>query len=850
MKIKILFILFIFNSLYTFGYNVDSLKSVANQQPMEKRIVTLVQGAQFLCEHKKLSDAQSLADNALQLAEENNNQEGIAAAKEALALISFERFDATSAGKLLTEALRIRDESKNHKAIAYTKLLLGRVFIQQGDLQSAQQQLTRSIEMSLSVGDKIGVANAAKFLGDAYTDKKIFGKAKENYQRAMDIFIEAEQPEKAAAIANRLGNIVTELADYEGALTYFQTSLDLNTATNNLPNIAQDLKNLTKIYAFQGNFEEAKNYAERANGLFQSQNNQLGKAEIAAIMAKAYEEKGDKTNAISELAVATSLANQTIETPGVQNVFLQIADTYRALGMNDKAYDFLQQYNKVNEKIVAAEKNKALLEMTSRYENEFANRQKEQKITLLELEKSNSQKKIWMLLMLAIALSGVGFLLYKNYKIKQEDNLLLTSKNNEISEKNALLDDKNNILERQSASLEVMNEKLRYEMAEREAVEKSTFDKDSFLANVSNQMRTPINVISGLSHILLEQNKNTEQAEHLQTLQFSANSLLVFINDMLDYAKIEAGKLNPDFRPFEPHKLLNEVKERFTIPTQNKGIKLNFNVHEGLPTRISGDPARLNQILSNLLQFCNHTTSEGYIDVKIESIPVSPTDMHLEITVTDSGSGITQLEMDEMLRKFSYSIEDISGGMSQTGFGLAIMKRLVELQNGTVEGSSMEGLGSKFRVILPFKLIENQSVSKNKIANYAFPGAKVLLVEDNKINQMVVQKMLQKAMVRVTTAENGQVALEKISAEDFDLVLMDIQMPVMDGYRCTSEIRKLGVQEKSRIPIVALTASPFLTETEKAQLFGMDDYIGKPFSAEELMEKASKYLVLAPPQMA
>lgn len=843
MKKIVIFILLTINALHIKAINIDSLKTVANTKIGEAKTTLLNDFASFLIDKKQLAGAQELAELALNNAESIGEQNGIASAKENLAMVSFFRFDNTTAGKYLTEALRIRDISKDHKAIAKTKTMLGRVFLQQQDFASATQQLTRAIEMSVSASDKIGEAEASKYLGDTYVDKKIYGKARENYQKAMDIFIAANEPQKAAEIASNLGNIVSELADYDGALAYYQTALDLNTATNNLPNIARDLINLTNTHANQGNFEETKHFAEMATSLLQEQKNVVGQAEIAAILGKLYEAKGDKTNALKYLEDAATLAASVSSTPGVQEVFLEISTTYKAMGNFEKAFDFMNLYTKSKENVVAAEKNKALLEMTTRYESEFASRQKEQQITLLELEKSNGQKKIWLLLMVAFALASGGFLMYKNYKTKQEDNKILSAKNEEISSKNWQLDEKNNILNEQHATLEVMNEKLRIEMAERESVEKISFDRDNFLANVSNQMRTPINVISGLSHLLLDQKPIDHQIEHLRTLQFSANSLLVFINDMLDFSKIEAGKLNPDFREFEPHKILTEIRERFTLPTQNKGIKLNFQVHDGIPNRLSGDPARLNQVISNILQFATHTTDSGSIDVKIDPIPVSGTDLHLEISIIDTGNGVSQSQIDEMLRKFSYAVEDGNGGMSQIGFGLAIMKRLVELQNGTVEASSMEGIGTKIRVVLPFKLTDAAQVNSQKInADYAFPGAKVLVVEDNKINQMVVVKMLQKAHVRVSTADNGVLALEKIKLEDFDLVLMDIQMPVMDGYICTSRIRKMEAQSKREMPIIALTASPYLTETEKAKLFGMNDYIGKPFSAEELMEKVSRFL--------
>lgn len=843
LKLIVISLCLIFSNEASAHLNTDSLNNIIKVNSGDKKVALLCQFGTSLIYHNQLKDAKAFSEEALNIALSTGNQPIIAQSYENLGEICSIKYDYSNAIRYLLEAQRIRDNSKDHRAIATTKNKVGSVFLAQQDYNNALNHFTKSLEYWKVINDKEGIAETLKLMGDTYVGMKVFGKAKENYQESMELLIEIGQHQKAADIASCLGVIVSELADYEGAITYYQTSLDLNTTTNNLPKIAKDLIALAQIHLQQSNYDDAKRFSESAYSLGSDLKDTITLSKATILYAKIAADKNDKTQANKQLETAASLlkmASLKIETP---KLYEDIASTYQQVGNLEKAMFFTKEYSKAKDAVSTFEKNRTMMDLTAKYESEFDAKQKQQQIELLSLEKSNSQKTIWLLLALAIGAAVIGFLLYRNNKQRQHDNELLQTKNQEIISINNILDNKNNLLVEQQVKLQEMNEKLRFEMAERESIEKNTFDKDSFLVNITNQMRSPLNVISGLSHLLIEQNPQNHQIEHLRTLQFSANSLLVFINDMLDFSKIEAGKLTPELRPFDITKILLEIKDRYILPINNKGLSLKFQANEAIPSKLIGDPARLNQIISNVISFCLQNTQFGGINIKFEAIPIEGKSINLEIIITDTSSGIPQYKMDELLRKFSYNSSEILDA-SQTTFGLSIMKRLVELQNGTVEASSVEGLGNKFRIVLPFKLTETKVVALQQYeTKYSFPGAKILVVEDNKINSMVVVKMLQRAFAKVTTAENGLIALEKVENENFDLILMDIQMPEMDGYRATSEIRKLENEAKKNVPIIALTASPYLTETEKAQLFGMNDYIGKPFSPEELMEKISKFLI-------
>jgi CheY-like chemotaxis protein/anti-sigma regulatory factor (Ser/Thr protein kinase) len=277
---------------------------------------------------------------------------------------------------------------------------------------------------------------------------------------------------------------------------------------------------------------------------------------------------------------------------------------------------------------------------------------------------------------------------------------------------------------------------------------------------------------------------------------------------------------------------------------------LNCKFDNKIPDQLLGDSARLNQILTNLTKNAIKFTENGAVELDMIMHELSSFEATILITVQDTGDGIDPERIYEMFHKFSENTEeDIFEGYATSGLGLAITKRLIDLQNGKIEVESAPGHGTKFTVLLPYKIIKTsgrkvENIGGGTNAHEDLAGNRILLVEDNKINQLVVANMLKKLGVEVVTADNGLEALDEFAKQYFDLVLMDIQMPKMDGYRTTAEIRKSTDARKREVPIIALTASAFLTAKEKAKLFGMNDHVGKPFGPEDLLEKISSCLAV------
>ncbi len=446
-------------------------------------------------------------------------------------------------------------------------------------------------------------------------------------------------------------------------------------------------------------------------------------------------------------------------------------------------------------------------------------------------------------LILIALIGGVGFLVY--YFLDREKDLkkTLQNKNDEIASLKQELESANQQLQEKNTSLDLLNKKLVSEISERENAEKFSFARDRFVVSVSNKMRSPLNTISNLTHFLLENSPMENQAEPLRNLQFAANDLVVFINDILNYSKIEAGKLNLSERAFSPSKCLGDLAHRFEQKAKEKGLLFHFEMSENIPARLVGDQARLIQISTNLISNLMSQTDEGMVDVHISVVNPKWSTVMFKILVsgTDKGKSLQSLEV---LQNPIQDDTELQGYESQQ-LSMAIAKRLIELQNGTLEVESRASMGTSFIVNLPFKNADNDkpNSNQNRLDNYSdLRGNRVLIVEDNKVNQLVVANLLRKLGMEVTTADNGLLALDEFDKNDFDLVLMDVQMPEMDGYRATAEMRRHPDQNKSDVPIIALTSSAFLTAKEKAKLFGMNDHVGKPFSPEELLERISSCL--------
>lgn len=366
--------------------------------------------------------------------------------------------------------------------------------------------------------------------------------------------------------------------------------------------------------------------------------------------------------------------------------------------------------------------------------------------------------------------------------------------------------------------------------------------KSSFLANMSHEIRTPMNGIMGLTKLLLNTRLSGKQNEYLRAIESSSDTLLVIINDILDLSKIEAGKLSLEKKEFLFINLLSSVVGVFEGKALEKGIELVANYHQNnLPEVLVGDSVRLNQILYNLINNAVKFTQEGSVTLAVNTVEMSDKDVLLKFTITDTGIGISQEQQSQIFNEFSQANSSTTREFGGTGLGLSIVKKLVELQGGSVTIVSEEEKGSSFifEILYPHKKISESNISvSNDSLDFNLGGLKILLVEDNPVNQLVVTDLLSEVGAEVELAVNGQEAINLFNPEKHAVILMDMQMPVMDGYEAIRRLRNGGFD----VPIIALTAHVSEVEMEKCKSAGANEYLSKPYKPSELYQKISQLL--------
>jgi signal transduction histidine kinase/ActR/RegA family two-component response regulator len=380
----------------------------------------------------------------------------------------------------------------------------------------------------------------------------------------------------------------------------------------------------------------------------------------------------------------------------------------------------------------------------------------------------------------------------------------------------------------------------------RKNAEQASAYKTAFLANMSHEIRTPMNAIVGLSHLTLDTPLNDKQRKYVTNINNASHSLLGIINDILDYSKIEAGRLEIESTPFDLTEITDNLFGIFHFQAHDKGLAFSMNISPNVPSRLLGDPMRLKQILINLLGNALKFTESGKIILGIRSLsqPDDPM-ISLEFNVKDTGIGIEDAQLEQLFKPFTQADVSTTRKYGGTGLGLSICKKLVELMGGHIQIKSTPGKGSEFIFTANFQADVNQEKSSNSlvpdlqldIMREHLSGLNVLLVEDNTINQMVAKELLESVNVNVSISGDGKQALDALHKSTFDMILMDIQMPVMDGFEATRRIR----DAQNEIPIIALTANATKDDKEECIRVGMDDYLSKPIKTEELYRKVFMY---------
>ncbi len=411
------------------------------------------------------------------------------------------------------------------------------------------------------------------------------------------------------------------------------------------------------------------------------------------------------------------------------------------------------------------------------------------------------------------------------------------------------------ILEDKALQLFALNQDLEKQVEDRTSelrkakliAEQAQNAQKTFLANMSHEIRTPLNAIIGMSHLMRDSELSDDQLDYLDILSSSANILQALISDLLDLSKIEAGKIEIRNLPVNLPELIAGVEKTFKVRLDSKPVEIFTEVDPKIKNLILSDELILNQIFLNLVGNAEKFTERGKIIIRAIVLNEKKDQYKIKIEIEDTGIGISESKQTEIFDEFKQATANIYSDYGGTGLGLAITKKLIDKMGGEIHVESQEQVGTKFFFILDFlktdALVENsKNVFSDQIGfeNITNP---ILILEDNIMNQKYLSKLLEKWKLPYEIAENGQVGLDLSLKNKYSLMLMDIQMPIMDGYECTKNVRKPS-NPNHDIPIIALTASTLLTKKQGAISNGMDDFVPKPFNPKQLADVLSRFIKL------
>ena len=652
-------------------------------------------------------------------------------------------------------------------------------------------------------------------LGKIYFDLKKYDDAIETLLKSAALFSNFEPSLERSATYYHIGLCYMQKQNYDRASIYFERAKSINDKLR-IPDTAE-LFNLQK-----GLIYKSKNKIDLALSSFKfiiakPDNAALTntKAEATYQIGKIEASRNRNNLALNYLNKALELNSKSENLEQKSNILLALSDVYEKTLDKNNAYFYLKQHLNLKENITILNNERLGIDDYQKFKEteklkEIAQANYENK----EQEKANKFSKLISIFAIALIsiLSLLSLSLYKNNIIRNQSNLLLQEKNKE---------------------LEIAKDKA----------EKASKARSEFLSTVSHELRTPLNAINGITHLLLEENPKKNQLDYLSSLKFSGDYLTKFINEILEINKIDSHKSEIEYTSFNLKKLLEDIKHSLKELAVVNNNDFKLEVDAAIPDYLIGDPTKLSQIIMNLINNALKFTKNGNVTVitHLETLEDKKATLYFEIT--DTGIGIPEDKLSSVFDSFSQGSIEVNRKYGGTGLGLTIVKKLIKILGGHIKLKSVVGEGSTFSFNLEFQISPQQEsqIEKKPMIKYdaaKLVNKKILLVEDNKINQMITQKMLDNKGIICEIIDNGEEAIDLLKTNTFDLVLMDVHLPGINGTIATETIRTFD----KVTPIIALTAISLHENREMLLSFGMNEVITKPFVPEEFYSVIAEYI--------
>lgn len=679
----------------------------------------------------------------------------------------------------LNTALELSKSIDHQRYIALSSSMLAQLYYVRHDLDKAATALQRAVSIQREIEDEIGLAYSYVNYAKIFTAQRNEERTSEYLNLAKELYAKNEDKEGLGIVA-------------------------LNRAILAL-NVERDPEKAQKLLAEAENeLRESKNEYELSRLHYYRGRTQLSLQNLGIALTEA-------KNALS-IARKYSFGSMAMSSSRL------VSQIYEVQGAFPQSLLYLKSSNKIRDSIFNLNKEALASDADARYGvDAMKSNMTELSQINAGLERNLKVNKLTTILSVALItiLSLLTLSLYKNNNLRARANDLLQKKNTEL-------------------------------MTAKENAEKASMAKAQFLSTITHELRTPLYAVTGLTHLLLEESPTPNQKEHLNSLKFSGEYLLSLINNILDLNKLEAKKVEMHDTSFNLRKRISDVLIALKNSAEDKKTKLHLDFNEEIPRKLKGDPLKISQILINLIGNAIKFTENGDIWVRVKKLSQKGNHLHLRFEIEDNGVGIGKEKQKAIFENFTQGSLQINRKFGGTGLGLSIVKNLLTLMNSEIHLESELGKGSVFYFELEFEAVEMKipGIDPKPVEPVKLPSneilhfKKILVVEDNKINQMITRKILEKHKVICDTADDGTIAIEKVKQEKFDLILMDIHMPGISGIDATIEIRKFD----QKIPIVALTAVTLDENLDEFFLNGFTDIIPKPYKTEEFFHKITKHL--------
>lgn len=685
----------------------------------------------------------------------------------------------------LNQSLELAKQINDQKYIALSSSILAQLYYIRHDMDRAATELQRAISIQREINDIAGLSYSYLTFAKILDAQEEFDRAQEYLSLAENYYLKENNQEYLGVVY--LNKAIVSLHASNTPETNARALANMDKAEELLQD-ADNLYELSRLYFF------------KARTLFWQDNAEEGKKEALRSL---------------EIAKANNFGSMIMSTNKL------LSQIHEDSGNHEESLVYLKTSNRVRDSIFNINREALALDANTRYGVD-AMRTNLRELTRQNAEQEKSLKVNKLTTILSVALITILSLLtlslYKNNNLRARANDLLQKKNDELT-------------------------------IAKENAEKASLAKAQFLSTITHELRTPLYAVTGLTHLLLEESPTENQKEHLNSLKFSGEYLLSLINNILDLNKLEARKVEILETSFNLEKRITDVLIALKNSADDKNTKLHFNFDPDIPKKLKGDPLKISQILINLIGNSIKFTENGGIWINVSRVNQVGQQVFLHFEIKDNGEGITKEKQSAIFENFTQGSLQINRKFGGTGLGLSIVKNLLNLMNSEIHLDSELGKGSTFSFDLKFEAFEQPAervAASQKAAtpgNKTMNGKKILIVEDNKINQMITRKILEKHKVVCDVADNGTIAIEKVKNNQFDLILMDIHMPGISGIEATIEIRKFDDQ----IPIVALTAVTLDENLDEFYLNGFTDIIPKPYKTEEFFHKINTHLAATIP---